>query len=216
MHMLRLAAVIVLLSVNSPAFASDAVVVADFSGAAGSALPDGWQLKERAGTADLVFLRDEGMAAVRCRSANSSFSLQKQVQVSLKEFPVLTWKWKATKLPAGGDFRKPDRDDQAAQLFLAFSKTRGIVYLWDTSAPAGSTGDAAAPFFMSIKAIVVRSGAGDSGKWITESRNVYEDYRMLFKEEPGPVVGIRLQINSQHTQTSGESFLADVAFVGRP
>jgi hypothetical protein len=213
--MLRLAAFVVLLFANGPAFAKDQVVIADFSGAAGqSGLPAGWQLKERSGKADLAFLRNEGIAAARLRSVNTSFSLQKKVQVDLKRHPVLTWKWKVTKLPAGGDYRNSGSDDQAAQLFLAFSKTRGIVYLWDTSAPAGSTGDAAAPFFMSIKAMVVRSGAGDSGKWITESRNVYEDYRKLFQEEPGPVAGIRLQVNSQHTRTSAESFFADVAFAG--
>jgi hypothetical protein len=134
------------------------------------------------------------------------------VHVDLKRFPVLTWKWKVTKLPEGGDFRKSDADDQAAQLFLAFSKTRAIVYIWDTSAPQGTMGNAAAPFFMSIKAVVVRSGRTGTGAWITETRNVYDDYRRLFREEPGEVNGVRLQINSQYTGTSAECFFADVVF----
>jgi hypothetical protein len=216
MYSLRLVAFVVLLFANGPAFAKDQVVIADFSTAVDRpGLPAGWQLKERSGKGDVAFLRDDGIAAARLRSANTSFSLQKEVQVDLRKYPVLSWKWKVTKLPAAGDYRKAGSDDQAAQLFLAFSKTRGIVYLWDTSAPAGSAGDAAAPFFMSIKAIVVRSGPGDSGKWITENRNVLEDYRNLFNEEPGPVAGIRLQINSQHTRTSAESYFADIAFSGK-
>ncbi len=196
-----------------PAWAEDRVVIADFSSGVNSAgVPNGWQVKEKSGKADFAVVKDEGISAVRLRSAKTSFSLQKEVHVDLKQFPILTWKWKVTKLPAGGDFRESDTDDQAAQLFLAFSKTRAIVYIWDTTAPQGTMGKAAAPFFMSIKAVVVRSGMTGTGAWITETRNVYDDYRRLFGEEPGEVGGVRMQINSQHTGTSAESYFADVAF----
>ncbi len=203
----------VVLFFSLPAWAEDRFVIADFSSGVNSAgVPNGWQVKEKSGKADFAVVKDEGLSAVRLRSANTSFSLQKEVHVDLKQFPVLTWKWKVTKLPAGGDFRESDTDDQAAQLFLAFSKTRAIVYIWDTTAPQGTMGKAAAPFFMSIKAVVVRSGRTGTGSWITEKRNVYDDYRKLFGEEPGEVGGVRIQINSQHTGTSAESFFADVVF----
>ncbi|OGW40539.1 MAG: hypothetical protein A2010_15175 [Nitrospirae bacterium GWD2_57_9] len=190
-------------------------VIADFSkGLDAAGVPHGWQLKEKAGKADIAAVRDEGIAAVRLRSSRSSFSLQKEVRVDLKQYPLLSWKWKVTKLPAGGDFRRASTDDQAAQLFVAFSRTRAIVYIWDTSAPQGTMGDAAGPFFMSLKAVVVRSGSSEAGKWIAETRNVYEDYRKLFQEEPGPVTGVRIQINSQHTGTAAESFFDQVLFTG--
>jgi hypothetical protein len=200
----------------SPAWAADRVVIADFSlGTNSAGIPTGWQLKEKSGKADLSVVKDDGATALRLRSRDTSFSLQKEVRIDLRQYPLLTWKWKVTSLPAGGDFRKSGTDDQAAQLFVAFSKTRAIVYIWDTTAPQGTTGNAAAPFFMSIKAVVIRSGAADTGKWITESRNVYDDYKKLFGEEPGPVGGMRIQINSQHTGTSAESYFADVAFEKR-
>jgi Protein of unknown function (DUF3047) len=41
---------------------------------------------------------------------------------------------------------------------------------------------------------------------------VYQDYKKLFRAEPPPVSGVRLQINSQHTGTTAESYFADVAF----
>lgn len=198
---------------SSPIWADDAVSIADFSGPVDSSvLPKGWELKEKSGKADTAVVKDEGIAAVRLRSSNSSFSLQKKVDINLKQYPVLTWKWKVTRLPAGGDFRKSSTDDQSAQVFLAFSKTRAIVYIWDTSAPQGLMADAAAPFFMSIKAVVVRSGSSEAGKWITETRNVYDDYKKLFHEEPQDVAGVRIQINSQHTGSSAESYFGDVAF----
>lgn len=212
--MRRNAMLMLILLISMTAWADDTVVIADFSSAVGSkAVPAGWQLKEKSGKADISFVKDGDISAALLRSSATSFSLQKEVKVDLKQYPILTWKWKATKLPAGGDFRKSSTDDQAGQIFLAFSKTRAIVYIWDTTAPQGMIGDAAAPFFMKIKAVVVRSGSVDLGKWITETRNVYEDYKKIFGEEPDkPVSGIRIQINSQHTGTSAECYVADVMF----
>lgn len=202
------------LLISMTAWADDALVIADFSSAVGGrSVPAGWELKEKSGKADISFVKDGDVSAALLKSEATSFSLQKEVKVDLRQYPVLTWKWKTTKLPAKGDFRKSSTDDQAGQIFLAFSKTRAIVYIWDTTAPQGMIGDAAAPFFMKIKAVVVRSGPADMGRWITETRNVYEDYKKIFGEEPDrPVSGIRIQINSQHTGTSAECYVADVMF----
>jgi len=193
--------------------AEDKMVIADFSALVGTtAAPAGWELKEKSGKADFSVVKDGDVAAVRFRSANTSFSLQKEAKVDLKQFPVLTWKWKVTKLPVAGDFRKSKTDDQAAQLFLAFTKTKAIVYIWDTTAPQGLMEDTSPVPFMTVKVVVLRSGPAEMGKWLTESRNVFEDYKKLYGSEPPPVNGLRLQINSQHTETSGESYFADVVF----
>jgi len=193
--------------------AEDRVVIADFSSSIGApGVPAGWELKEKSGKADFTVVKDGDSAAGRFRSANSSFSLQKEVKVDLKQFPLLTWKWKVTKLPTGGDFRKSNTDDQAAQLFVAFSKTKAIVYIWDTMAPAGLIEDTSPVPFMTVKVVVVRSGPAELGKWINETRNVYADYKKLYGSEPSAVSGFRLQSNSQHTGTSGEAYFADVMF----
>jgi hypothetical protein len=211
--LLRTVLFCILLFFTISAWASDSVVVADFSkGVDAAGVPLGWELKEKSGKADLSVIKDGDIDAVHLRSVNTSFSIQKKAEVDLHKFPLLSWKWKVTKLPRGGNFRSSRKDDQAAQLFLAFSKTKAIVYLWDTTAPQGLMADASSPFFMSIKAVVVRSGQSDTGMWITETRDVYEDYNKFFNEEPPPVGGVRFQINSQHTGTSGESYFADVVF----
>ena len=197
----------------TPARASERMVVADFSsGVDAKGVPLGWQLKKKSGKADFAVIKDGHIHAVHLRSVDSSFALQKLVKVNTRNYPVLSWKWKVTKLPQGADLRTPKADDQAAQLFLAFSNAKVIVYLWDTTAPEGLTEDLPAPPFVTIKAIVLRSGDMETGKWITETRNAHQDYRRLFDREPPPVVGMRLQINSQHTDTAAESYFADVVF----
>jgi hypothetical protein len=192
--------------------AEDRIVIADFSSAVGAGVPAGWELKEKSGKADFAVVKEGDIAAGRFRSIDSSFSLQKEVKVDLKQFPWLAWQWKVIRLPVGGDFRKSKTDDQAAQLFVAFSKTKAIVYIWDTTAPAGLMQDTSPVPFMTVKVVVLRSGPAELGKWITEARNVYEDYKKMYGSEPPAVSGIRLQSNSQHTGTSGECYFADVMF----
>ncbi len=200
------------------AHGNDDVVVGDFSlGLDPKGLPIGWHLKERAGRADFSVVETNGVHALQLRSADSSYSLQRETKVDLAQFPILSWKWKVTTLPRGGDFRHSKTDDQAAQLFVAFNHSQIIEYIWDTSAPEGLIGDAFAPPTMSIKVFVVRSSPAEAGKWLTETRDVYEDYRKLYRKSgnPPPVSGLRLQINSQHTKTSAESYFADIMFKKR-
>ena len=118
----------------------------------------------------------------------------------------------------GGDFTSPDTDDQAAQLLIVFPKTfferrKVISYIWDPTATNGSIAAAAGPIYLNVKAIVVESGYGRIGKWLTEKRNVVDDFRALFGEIPERAVAIRMQINSQHTQSDAEVFWKTIRFV---
>jgi hypothetical protein len=204
--------------------AQQTLVVGDFSptpdaskaSAPGDAgIPAPWKLVTRAGKADFSLERDGGIAALVMKSHKASFGFQRETSVNVDDYPTLRWKWKASRLPEGGDFRQGRTDDQAAQLYVAFSKTRAIAYIWDSGAPEGTVGDAAGlPPFVSIKVVVVRGGAGLAGRWIEEKRNLRDDYERLFGPAPAPLVarGVQVRINSQHTQTEAEGAFADIAF----
>jgi len=63
---------------------------------------------------------------------------------------------------------------------------------------------------------VVQSGEKETGKWVTETRNVAEDYKRLFGEDPDKAVGVRIQINSQHTKSNAEIYWRSVRFKAQP
>ena len=196
--------------------ADDSIVIADFSTwIMPRGMPPSWELKVKSGKAAFDVMRDGDIPALHLKSVDSSFSVQGKVNVDVKRYPVLSWKWKVTQLPKGGDFRKSRTDDQAAQLFLAFTETKAIVYIWDTTAPQGLMESTSPVPFMTVKVVVVRSGPDELGKWIAETRNVYEDFKKFYGDEPPVVKGMRFQINSQHTKTSAESWFADVVFQKR-
>jgi Protein of unknown function (DUF3047) len=176
-----------------------------------------WDKPVHVGTGIWNVVDDGEDQAIQLRTESSSFALEKSITVDLRQTPYLEWEWKVTVPPAGGDFSSPDTDDQAAQLLVVFPKTfferrKVISYIWDPTAPKGTIGAGAGPIYLNVKAMVVESGAGQIGKWLTEKRNLVEDFRNLYGESPERAVAIRMQINSQHTQSVAEVFWRTIRF----
>ncbi|MDI6744757.1 MAG: DUF3047 domain-containing protein [Thermodesulfovibrionales bacterium] len=182
-------------------------IIFDFDGRVNSeGVASTWELKEKSGAADVKIVSDSGEKVVQLKSDNASFSIEREVNVNIKNYPYLAWRWKASKLPPRGDVRSGKTNDQALQLLVAFEGRKILSYTWDSNAPEGTVTEesVAWPVSLKIKIITVKSGTADIGKWLTITRNVYDDYRKFFKEEPPHVKGIRIQTNSQHTESIGE------------
>jgi len=175
-------------------------------------VPAGWQLKVNHGAPDVTVLADGGSRVLRLKSRNSSFGLERAVDVDLNRYPVLTWNWKVSELPAGGDFRRSSTDDQAAQVLVVFSDRRVLSYIWDTSAPRGTFQSASSVPFVRIFALVCQSGTAALNAWTPESHDLVQDYQRAYNRPVPSVKGIRLQINTQHTGGSAESYFGDVSF----
>jgi hypothetical protein len=195
-----------------------AVVVLDTVNRGAGKLPSYWQIKVNRGRPE-VSVCNEGEGGEPClhlKSVKASFAIERGVDVSPEETPYLTWSWKVTSLPNGGDFRRASTDDQAAQVLVAFADRRILTYIWDTSAPQGTAQSASAIPLVHIFAVVCESGAAETGQWISESRNLAADYQRAFGKPAPRVNGLRIQINSQHTGTVAESYFGEVAFRSGP
>ena len=190
-------------------------VLVDFS-TARETVPQGWELSVKTGAAQLQLVQDNGKQALQMRSEQASFALQKKVHIALQESPFLVWQWKVTELPRGGDLRRADADDQAAQLIVAFSSRHFLTYIWDSTAPRGLVTAASAPAFKKLFAIVMQSGPQGLGNWITERRNLIDDYKQVFGAAPGALEGVRMQINSQHTHSRAEAYWYSIAVTAKP
>lgn len=201
---------------------AEEVVVANFLQTT-QEVPQGWKLSVHEGEADLALVSDGDGQALKLRSRLSSFSLAKAVDIDLRKTPYLEWEWKVTELPKGGDVRRRSTDDQAAQLIVLFAwgpfRQEAIVYMWDSTAPEGTALQMPSPPlypFLNAQGVVVRSAEMQTGEWIAETRDVAADYRRLFGKEPGRVLGIGLQINSQHTRSQAEAYWRLVKFRPQP
>jgi hypothetical protein len=179
--------------------------------------PAGWRLEKTPGTnSKIVIEKEKEEQFVRMLSINDGFGLRKDISFEIRKYPYLSWRWKAVKLPKGGDIRKRETDDQAGQIYVIFPRfpslinSRSLGYIWDTQAPIGSAGTSTA--YSKMRYVVLQNGEGKMNQWIFETRNVFEDYKKYFQEDPPPVGEVLLYINSQHTQTSAEICFTEISF----
>jgi hypothetical protein len=216
----RVIAIAAVLLVAATAGAADDFLVEDWKQKLGATgIPPGWQ-GQNWGSPKYDFKVEEhdGRAALHMTSANEGSTISRELKgkINLKETPVLEWTWKAVTLPKSGNSCKKATDDQAAQLFVVWPRfpeavrSRIIGYVWDTTLPVGTicksekTG--------TVTYVVVRSGSTELGKWISERRNVVDDFTKVYGEAPENPGGISISIDSNDTNSVSESFVAAIAF----
>jgi len=178
-------------------------------------LPSDWLIKVNHGIPD-VSVCGESDSCLHLKSVRSSFALEHSIDVDPAQMPYLTWRWKVAQLPTGGDFRHTSTDDQAAQVLVGFADRHVLSYIWDSTAPKGSAQSASVVPLIHVFAVVCQSGAADANRWMPESHNVAADYERAFGKPAPRVKGVRIQINSQHTGTTAESYFGEVAFRNLP
>ena len=210
------------LLVSAVALAADLVVVEDWSSApvGTTGVPPGWQKQTWGGSPkyDFTVIEQEGQRVLQLRSGGDSSNINRDIRgkVNLSSTPILEWTWKVTVLPKGADARKAATDDQAGQLYVAWPRfpqalrSQVIGYIWDTTAPAGSV-------FKSQKTgtvtyVVVRSGPGELGKWLTERRDVRADFKRIYGEDPEDPGGISIGIDSDDVKSTAEAFFGRIVF----
>ena len=147
---------------------------------------------------------DDGRPVLQLATAGEALRIGRAVKVDVTTTPWLVWEWKALVLPDRGDVRDGKRNDQAGRVMLAFEGMKGLLYVWDTTAPVGTEARPQELELFQRVLIVVRSGAGELGRWSTERRNVYEDYRRVFGEEPRAIklVGVESHSNDTRSRTA--------------
>ena len=159
------------------------------SGANEKGIPQGWAQEKDLGPQSKISVgQEKDIYFVHLLSVNDAFGIKEEFTFDIRKYPYLTWKWKATRLPKGGDIRKRETDDQAGQIYVLFPKfpamanTRSMGYIWDTVTPVGTPGTSTA--YSKMKYVVLQSGAEKLDQWIWETRNVYEDYKKSSKKTP--------------------------------
>lgn len=204
------------------AWAADLVVVEDWTKLAVGAkgIPDAWKGGQTWGLPkhEFTVVDNNGRRALHLLSNDESSTIRKDIKgkVKLTETPILEWSWKVVTLPKGADSRSKHTDDQAAQLYVVWPRfpqavrSRIIGYIWDTTAPQGLTVESEKT--STVTYIVVRSGPGELGKWLTERRNVIEDYRKIYGEEPDNPGAVSIAIDSDDTHSTAEALFGAIVF----
>jgi hypothetical protein len=221
-HRIGIAAALVLL--GSLAWAAGDFLVEDWSklpvGAKG--IPDAWKGQSWGSPVyDMTIVEDGGKKVLHMKSKNEGSTISKDIKgkINLKDTPILEWRWKVVTLPKAGNSCVKATDDQAVQVYVTWRRfpdavrSRVIGYVWDTTAPAGTI--CKSEKSGTVTYVIVRAGTAGLGTWHTERRNVYEDFRKIYAEEPDDPDVVSIAIDSNDTGSSSESFIGPLAFKQR-
>jgi hypothetical protein len=213
---------LVLLAIAGVATAADQVVIEDWkaypvgtTGVPGDWKPQNWGTPNYA---NVKIVEDEGRRAVHMKSVNDSSTINREIKgkVRLKDTPMLEWQWKSIVLPKGGNSCKKATDDQAGQIFVTWPRfpqevrSRIIGYVWDTTQPVGTVCKSEKTGMVTY--VVVHSGPAELNKWITEKRNVVEDFKKIYGEAPDDPGALSLSIDSNDTGSTAEAMYGTITF----
>ena len=205
----------------------------------GDAFPSGWRVWKLSGykkPTHYRLVRDGEHTVVKASADGSASGLVYPVHVDLKTHPILSWRWKVPELIPQADNTRRHTEDAPARLIVAFEGDRDklplherlfaqqfklftntelpyatLMYIWaartprDTIIPSSYTGR--------IKMIVAESGPSKLGEWQEERRNVYEDYKRAFGEEPPPVKSIAIMTDTDNTGARVDAYYGDISFM---
>jgi hypothetical protein len=201
---------------------AEVVVVEDWTqpllGARG--IPTGWRPYETIGgrpAYDFTVVESDGRRALLLKSHDDHSTIARELHVDLRATPILEWSWKAVQLPAGGDIRRKETSDLTAHIYViwprfpAMVRSRLIGYVWDAAAPMQTVEKSRKTG--SVHFFVLRSGPGELGRWLTERRNVLEDYRRVFGEDPEDPRALALSIDTNDTHSEAEALIGRIAFL---
>jgi hypothetical protein len=222
----RLAGALLVLGSAAGALAAEPLVLGGFSPPADPAAPPpGWEALtfprvERHTRYEVV--RDGDRWVLRAESDAAASGLYRPLDLDAKAYRILSWRWKVEGVLARSDPRRREGDDYAARVYVAFrydpeTATRwqrarygayrllygryppglALNYVWESRLPAGTVLDNA--YTDRAKIIVMRSGAAEAGRWVSERRDIYEDYRRIVGGEPPRIEGIAVMTDTDDT-----------------
>lgn len=182
---------------------------------------------------------DPGERAIHAVSSSSVSGLVFRLDRAASRSPIIRWRWKVRRAVERGDESSRSGDDYAARIYVMFrydpakadQGTRfkyglfkklhgeypphsGISYIWANRLPKGRA--APNPHSDRVMMLAVRSGNEDAGKWLSEERDIVEDYRRLFKAEPPPLTGIAIMTDTDDTGSVSEAWYADIELSSPP
>lgn len=221
---------------------SDApLVVGAFSREApGTEVPAGWEPLRlgHARPTQYRVVRDAGTHVVRADADGSASGLIRRVEADPATYPVLRWRWKVENVHPRGDYRRRSGDDYAARVYVTFAydparlplpervryralralgfrdvPVRALNYVWANRADAVEARPNA--FTDWVRMVPVERGSAHLGVWREARRNLVEDYRAAFGEDPPPISGIAVMTDGDNTGGRATAFYGDIVLERR-
>lgn len=163
--------------------------------------------------------KDSDRQILVAHSTKSASGRMYKLNLDPKEYSAIKWSWKIDHTIKKGDEKVKEGDDFAVRIYVLFprgffSQTRAVCYVWANKLPKGS--HIISPFSKNIITVAEDSGEELAGRWTFHQRNIYEDYKNLFGEEPPKIGAIAIMTDTDNTGESAVGYYGDITLLRSP
>ncbi len=175
-----------------------------------------WQEKSFVGHTRYQFVTDVGSQSLEATANGTASGLFREITVDLNKTPYLNWSWWVDGVIQGNDEKLKSGDDYPVRIYVVVSggfffwRTRAINYVWSNSQPIDSHWRNA--YTRRAAMVAVRSGAQQSGQWVSEKRNVREDFRRLFGNDIDQIDAVAIMSDSDNSGAQVRARYGDIFF----
>jgi hypothetical protein len=182
----------------------------------------------------------DGVVALEAQGVEGGSGMTRKIRIDPMAQPVLEWRWRVPLPEPGspplavtskaspmarlslafhGDAGKLDFEDRA-KLRLAKKLTvnglpyASLLYVWMVNQPLDTV--LHSPHTDRVRMIVAESGVQRAGEWVTIRRNVVEDFRRAYGEDPGDIVAVGLMTDYGDDGSPRRAVYGDITFRSAP
>lgn len=178
-------------------------------------------------------VEQDGVVVIQADSAEGGSGLSRKIHIDVRRYPILEWRWRVPRDSGRAD--GPSRESPPARLSIAFDGDPGkldfddrvkmrmakaltvnglpyasLLYVWLNRRPVETV--YSSPHTERVRHIVVESGEKRLDEWVTVRRNLVEDYKRAFGEEPGDVVAVGIMTDYGDNNAPRRAFYGDISF----
>ena len=201
---------------------TDHIKLEDFSLTPVGQLPKDWGSWRKKDKGKPMPYRVEGKRQnyLAARDSGHSVILGKFLHWNPRQYPILSWCWRANHLPPDGNEFLNEANDSAVGLYVIFSQNwlrvpKQIKYVWSTTLPLGTVGrrnKMFRPWFF-----VKESGEKNKDHWQFEIVDLEHDHKLKLGGPPAKrTIGLGILSDANSTDSYAEGFYTDFRAWKRP
>jgi len=203
--------------------------------------PAGWKhlpLASFKNNTEYLLVVEDNTVVVRAMAHNSASLLGLQTNFDPHQFPMLSWRWKVAQNIPDANTAEQAKEDAPVRLMVAFAGDVSKLAFKDrfTASAAQSISGQPLPYAelmyvwgskVALDSITVSSRSGRVrmiavavddqalGSWHSYKRNLVEDFKRVFGEEPGNVTSIQIMTDTDNTGADAQAYYGDISVAAK-
>lgn len=195
-----------------------------------------WTLLPTKNKTDYRLEKYQGKTVLHATAKSSASGMAVPLKPKNVENLQLSWAWKALNTIPNADNAVGHHDDAPLRIMLAFDGDKSklsfkdqmafemahlisghhmpyatLMYIWAGSSPVETV--IANQHVSRVRMLVVDSGKQGVGEWRQHIRNIAEDYKKSFGENPGRLIGIGVLTDSDNTKSEVKAMYGDIELI---